>query len=188
MIVLITTLEVFILAPLVIHSANVSVIRLLRLVKIARAFKIVRTMSYFSSLRLLISSFVYSLSSLFWSMVVMFLLTFMCAVFLCQALHEFILDERKDIATRAWVNNLYGSGHKALYTAFEMTFSGCWPNYVRRVIEEVNPVYVIFFVLYITVVFFGVIRIISALFLKETLAQAARDTETMVYERQKKSR
>jgi hypothetical protein len=181
-IVLITTVEVLALAPL----ASVSSIRLLRLVKSARAFKIFRTMSYFSSLRLLISSFIRSLASLFWSLVVMFLLLLIFAIFLCQALHDFIVDERNDLATRIWVNRMYGSGHRAMYTAFEMTFSGCWPNYVRRVIEEVNHFYAIFFLLYIAVIFFGMIRVISALFLKETLAQASHDTEMMVLERQRR--
>merc|ERR1712129_260241 len=88
---------------------------------------------------------------------------------------------------RSWVNTMYGSGHRALYTIFEMTFSGCWPNYVRRVIEEVNPLYAIFFVAYVAVVIFAMIRVISALFLKETLAQASHDTEMMVRERKKKS-
>merc|ERR1711956_23549 len=97
-----------------------------------------------------------------------------------------VIDETKDFATRSWVNTMYGSGHRALYTIFEMTFSGCWPNYVRRVIEEVNHFYAIFFVLYIAVIFFGMIRVISALFLKETLAQASHDTETMVLERQRR--
>jgi len=185
--VLVTTLEVFILAPLAVNGVNISCVRLLRLVKIARAFKVVRTMSHFRSLRLLISSFIYSLASILWSMIVMFLFILMCAIFLCQTLHDFITDERHDLATRVWVNNMYGSGHRALYTVFEMTFSGCWPNYVRRVIEEVNPLYAIFFVFYITVIFFGMTRIISALILKETLAQAAHDADTMVWERQKKS-
>merc|ERR1712008_94826 len=119
-------------------------------------------------------------------MVVMFLLLLICALFLCQTLHDFIIDEHNDLATRIWVHRMYGSGHRSLYSVFEMTFSGCWPNYVRRVIEEVNPLYVIFFVLYIMVIFFGMIRIISALFLKETLAQASHDTETMVLERQRR--
>merc|ERR1712129_163426 len=186
-IVLVTTIELFVLAPLAFHMTNLSFVRLLRIAKIARALKIVRTLSYFGSLRVLISTMVYSMASLFWSMAIMFLLMWMCAIFLCQALHEFVIDETKDFATRSWVNTMYGSGHRALYTIFEMTFSGCWPNYVRRVIEEVNPLYAIFFVAYVAVVIFAMIRVISALFLKETLAQASHDTEMMVRERKKKS-
>merc|ERR1712008_99398 len=109
------------------------------------------------------------------------------AIFLCQMLHDFIIDEHNDLATRIWINRMYGSGHRAIYTVFEMTFSGCWPNYVRPVIEDVSPFYAIFFVSYIAVIFFGLIRVISALFLKETLAQASHDTETMVWERQRNS-
>jgi len=111
----------------------------------------------------------------------------MLAIFLCQSLHEFVVDEVNDLQTRIWVNRFYGDGFKSLQTVFEMTFSGCWPNYARPVIEDVSSYYTPFFVVYITFVIFAMIRVISALFLKETLNQAARDAEMMVRERSKKS-
>lgn len=111
----------------------------------------------------------------------------MLAIFLCQSLHEFVVDEVNDLQTRIWVNRFYGDGFKSLQTVFEMTFSGCWPNYARPVIEDVSSYYTPFFVVYITFVVFAMIRVISALFLKETLNQAAQDAEMMVRERSKKS-
>jgi len=116
---------------------------------------------------------------------IMFLCMLIGATFLCQMLHDFVVDEMADLATRTWINQMFGSGHKALYTLFEMTFSGCWPNYASRVVKEVNPLYVIFFVVYVTFVIFGIIRIISALFLKETMQQASRDADIMVRHRSK---
>ena len=74
-----------------------------------------------------------------------------------------------------WVNRKYGTGSKALYTVFEITFSGCWPNYVSPVVMDASPWFAAFFIVYITFVVFFLIRIISALFLKETLAHAAQD-------------
>merc|ERR1712008_158106 len=109
------------------------------------------------------------------------------SIFLCQMLHDFVIDEEADFGTRTWVNDRFGSGSKAFYTFFEMTFSGGWPNSASRVVKEVNPFYAIFFALYVTFVVFGLIRIISALFLSETLQQANRDSEIMIQHNAAKS-
>jgi len=82
---------------------------------------------------------------------------------------------------------MYGDGFKSFWTIFELTFSGCWPNYARRIIEEVNPLYSVFYFIYVYVVVFVATRIVAALFMKETLAQYAQDAEMMVKERTKKS-
>jgi len=79
-----------------------------------------------------------------------------------------------------WVNQMYGNGSKSFWTVFELTFSGCWPNYARRIIEEVSPLYSIFYFVYVYFVVFVATRIVAALFMKETLQHAAQDTEMMV--------
>ena len=50
---------------------------------------------------------------------------------------------------RFWVNRMYGTSAKAVYTLFEVTLSGCWPTYARPLIEEVSWLYAIFFILYV---------------------------------------
>merc|ERR1712127_765440 len=98
-------------------------------------------MGRFKELRLLMHTIVSSFFALFWSMLVMFIFMLMTAILLCQTLHDFIVDPTEELEMRLWVNQYYGDGLKALYTVFEMTFSGCWPNYVRPVIEQVHPLY-----------------------------------------------
>jgi hypothetical protein len=55
------------------------------------------------------------------------------------------------------------------------------------VVEEVSPFYAIFFVVYVSFVVFGMVRVISALFVRETMQQASRDHELIVLMRQKKT-
>jgi hypothetical protein len=179
-IILITSVETLVLQTLSLDAGNISFFRILRLAKFARTLRVVRTMTLFSKLRILLTTIACSMGALFWSMVLMFLMMLMGCIFLCQMLHDFVIDEEADFATRTWVNDRFGSGSKAFYTFFEMTFSGGWPNYASRVVKEVNPFYAIFFALYVTFVVFGLIRIISALFLSETLQQANRDSEIMI--------
>eukprot|EP00438_Fugacium_kawagutii_P012502 Skav212710 [mRNA] locus=scaffold113:89536:95923:- [translate_table: standard] len=68
----------------------------------------------------------------------------------------------------------------------KITFAGNWPTNARPVMEKVSHAFVIFFVLYITVIAFAVIRVISAVFLKDTLDAAQNDAEHLVVDRLRK--
>ena len=52
--------------------------------------------------------------------------------------------------------------------------TGNWPTNVRPILDKVSHAFVIFYLLYITVIVFAVIRVISAIFLKARLL-AERD-------------
>jgi len=186
-IVLITAIDAYIISQTSLSSdgSNISFLRMIRLAKLARVLRTVHTLSVFQQLRVLIRTIASSFGSLFWGMLVLFFFQVMSSLFLCQMLHSFIIDEQADKVTRLWVNQMYGSSGKALWTMFEMTFSGGWPKYARPLVEEVSPFYCIFFVCYIGGVHFAIIRIVSALFLKETLRIAADDAELQVQQRMK---
>jgi hypothetical protein len=119
-------------------------------------------------------------------MVLLALIMFMGGLFLAEMLGDFIRDESNDLRQREWVYRYYGTGSRAVYTLFEITLAGCWPTYLRPLIEDVSPAYIMFTAVYITVVVFAVIRIITALFLKETLQVASNDEYMMVSEQMKK--
>ena len=61
-----------------------------------------------------------------------------------------------------------------------ITHSGSWPSKVRPVIEKVSPWYAVLFLTYIALVVFAVIRIVTALFLQETLSNAANDADMLL--------
>ncbi|CAL1169372.1 unnamed protein product [Cladocopium goreaui] len=90
----------------------------------------------------------------------------MGALVLGNMLHSFVSDQGMIFEDRAWIWERYGTAYRAMYTLFEITFAGNWPVSARPVLNKVSHVYVIFFVLYITLVVFAVIRVISAVFLK----------------------
>merc|ERR1719253_783301 len=87
---------------------------------------------------------------------------------------------------RLWCEHHYGNAMKALWTMFMITMSGGWPAWVSPLVHEVSIGYAFLFGTYVTLVVFAVIRVITALFLKETLAQAAKDADQLFKERIKK--
>eukprot|EP00439_Symbiodinium_sp_Y106_P029435 s2893_g3.t1 len=57
-----------------------------------------------------------------------------------------------------------------------------WPTRARLVVEKVSAYFAIFYVCYITIIVFAVIRVISAIFLKDTLDAAHSDADNLVAE------
>lgn len=167
------------------RSANLFALRLLRVVRIVRALRVVRTLEIFASLRILVSTVVASFLALVESMVILNVVMLMSALFLTQTLYSTLTDDGVHEETRAWVYRYYGTASRAAWTIFEVTFSGGWPTYVRPLVEQVSAGYAIFFYIYISIVVFAMFRIISALFLKDTLTVASMDVEVMIHDKMK---
>jgi len=158
-----------------------TLLRLLRCFRFSRALKIVRALKAFAPLRVLMSTIARSFFALIWSMVLLGLLVFLAGVFLCQAMQSYILDEEMSFTKRTELFRLYGRSFAATWTMFEATFSGCWPNYAEPVVK-LHWGFMLFYAIFVSVVVFAITRIITALFLKDTLVAAAQDADMMVEE------
>eukprot|EP00403_Amphidinium_massartii_P027485 CAMPEP_0178403276 /NCGR_PEP_ID=MMETSP0689_2-20121128/17283_1 /TAXON_ID=160604 /ORGANISM="Amphidinium massartii, Strain CS-259" /LENGTH=767 /DNA_ID=CAMNT_0020024221 /DNA_START=31 /DNA_END=2334 /DNA_ORIENTATION=- len=168
-------------------GGDLAVVKVLRLARLARTVRFVRVLKIFSSLRVLVNTIARSIGSLIWSMVILGVFGLVGAMILCQASQEFINDKNSPYDSRAWVNAKYGTSTKAVWTMFELTMSGCWPNYASVLITDFHPAFAVFFALYVSVVVFAVIRIITALFLKDTLTVANTDADA-VWQAKKKAK
>lgn len=164
---------------------NVGNAKVMKLIRITRVLRVVRTSRIFGQLRMLLATTIASMGAFFWSILLLFIFQVSFSLIISQLIHSAIVDRANNLQTREWLNVRYGSFFKSLYTMFEITYSGGWPSLVRRVIEDISPWYAILFLLYITFVVFAVIRVITALFIKETLACAANDAEIAMEEKRK---
>ncbi|CAE7782042.1 EMB2654 [Symbiodinium sp. CCMP2592] len=186
-----TCLDVWLLRPMALGGGatdQMILLRLARAVKSMRAIRMVRTLRLFRGLRVLVMACISFLPSLCWSMVLLAVFMIMGALMLGNLLQEFIANPDEDMIWREWIWVHYGTALRSMYTLYEITFAGNWPTYARPVIDQVSSVFSIFFLAYITLVVFAVIRVITAIFLKDTLDAASNDAEHLVVERlQKKS-
>merc|ERR1711904_478653 len=95
-----------------------------------------------------------------------------------QSLQSYLQDESEDLAVKTQVYTFFGTSFRSFITMFEMSiWGGTWGRCGRVVIFSVSRSYAIFFIGYLTCVSFAMIRVIGALFLKDTLASAASDAE-----------
>lgn len=176
-------LEAFVLGG---DPKNLLMMRLIRTLKAFRAIRMVRTFRLFKGLQLLVKACTCFLPSLGWSMVLLGVFMSIGTLVLGNLLQDFIVDDSQKLEDRHWIWNRYGTAYRAMYTLYEITFAGNWPTNARPVLEKVSQGFVIFFVSYVTIIVFAIIRVISAIFLKDTLDAAQADAESVVVDRLRK--
>merc|ERR1712100_693200 len=155
----------------------------MRLMRLAKVLRVVRVMKAFRSLRVLVSAVVNSVGALWWSMTLLFVLELVGAIFMAQVIQPFMEDKTGDPELQIFIWEHFGTWSNAMFTIFEITMApGGFIQY-RRLYEEVHVLFGCFFVLYVCVVTFAVVRVITAMFLKATLS--ASDSEEQDTAREK---
>eukprot|EP00435_Cladocopium_sp_Y103_P009886 s3202_g2.t1 len=177
--------DILVVAPIM-GNENAAMMRVVRTLKSLRALRLLRTFRFVRGLRLLVKACQCFLPSLCWAMVLLAVFMSIGALVLGNLLLDFSASDVENYEDRQWVWLHYGTSYRALYTLYEITFAGNWPTNVRPVLNKVSHFYVLFFVFYVTVITFAVIRVISAVFLKDTLDAAQNDAENLVVERLRK--
>lgn len=158
------------------EPVNLSLLRVFRLGKLMKVLRIVRVVKAFSPLRVLVSAVLSSFGALAWSMSLLFVLQVTAAVLLAQALQMAIQDESIDLQVRKSLWKSFGTMVRAWLSTFEMTFApGAFMKHAY-LFEEVGSGFYLLIVVYVCLVTFATIRVITALFLRNTLSAADKDT------------
>lgn len=186
-IVVSAVMELYVLPALAFKFPNLIFVRLLRLFRLVKILRIVRSMVVVKPLRLLLVSISSSLATLIWSVAFLLIIQLMSAIFLTQMLYTYIIDPDSDLGSRVEVYNYFGRFTYSMYTMFELTMAvNMWAKLGRMLIFDVNWMWIFFFASYGWLVIFAVIRVISAMFLKQTLAAAASDPQNAMAEKNAK--
>eukprot|EP00928_Gymnodinium_smaydae_P009149 TRINITY_DN13388_c0_g1_i2.p1 TRINITY_DN13388_c0_g1~~TRINITY_DN13388_c0_g1_i2.p1 ORF type:complete len:562 (-),score=67.28 TRINITY_DN13388_c0_g1_i2:315-1913(-) len=177
--ILIGSTDLYVVKPLEgSYELDLSAFRFVRFLKVVRALRIIKAVMLFHELRVLLRTIYSCTRSLATCMSLLFVMMLLPGILISQLLQDVSRDaDNYDLDLRIWVFRYYGNALMSTYTFFQMTMSGCWPNYVAPLVDRVSYWFLWFIVPYVTFVVFAVIRIISALFLKETMDIAASDAE-----------
>jgi len=157
---------------------NPMVIRLLRLAKLARGFRLARVGRLLGSLQLILKSIQASAFTLSWSLVIIMVLQCLMGMILCQLVHPFIMDPNQDSAARQEVFAYYGSFSRSMITMFEVHFANFAPA-CRVLVNYLGEGYAFLFLGYRCLAGFAVLNVINAVFIQQTMKVAQQDTDIM---------
>ena len=156
--------------------------QLMRALSSVRAVRMLRAFRFSQGLKLLLNACQAFLMSLVWSMVLLGVVMVVASLMIGNLLQDYLRNDQVNLEDREFIWRFYGTAYRSWYTLYEITFAGNWPTMARPVLDKVSHGFVIFFVLYITVIVFALIRVITAVFLKDTLDAANNDAELRMAE------
>lgn len=161
------------------------ILRILRIVRISRALRLGRILRYARTFRQIVYSLQSSIMTLFWAMVMIFLVVYCFAICFCQAFSEYILDREALSLPLEMVRDLeenYSSLGRSLYSLFmAMTGGRSWGELLRPLMY-VNGIYTVLFVLFISLTYFGVLNVVAAIFVESAMQSQQHYKDLLIQE------
>lgn len=155
---------------------------ILRVCRVLRTIRVVRALKFCSKLRMLLSCIIDSFQSLMWAMVTMIFLLYITAVLLVDGCADFLRGNEIDWNDKgmARLHAYFGSLDSAMRSLFQAVAGGMeWGDMVDA-LAPLHPIYTIGFHLFISFSIFGMVNVISGLFLQGVMDSAQRDHEALI--------
>jgi len=162
-------------------------IRTLRVLKLGKALRVFRLLRAFTELRLLMNSIVGSVTALFWSIMLMLMVFFIFSVAFVQGATAYITQDPVgvDVIQLERLKLDFGAVQTAMLSMFATISGGeSWVRYYDA-LQLLDPMYGygwLFFVAFVNIAF---LNIITAIFTEQAISMAQPDREDVVYESRK---
>uniref|UniRef100_A0A7S4VMT2 EF-hand domain-containing protein n=1 Tax=Alexandrium monilatum TaxID=311494 RepID=A0A7S4VMT2_9DINO len=164
-------------------DVSLAFLRILRTFRAIRVLRVVRIFRFFKELRLMVASILCCLVSLSWAFTLLISVMYIFAVVLMQGASDYLLGETQvDSDTRLQLGDDFGNLLKTIYSLTQAVSGGrSWGEYAAPFIV-ISPWYGVAFTLFIVFVIFGVLNILTGVFVESTSAVAHYDKELVIQE------
>ncbi|CAE7561757.1 Scn11a [Symbiodinium natans] len=159
-------------------------LRLIRLGKLARAFRMVTMSRSMDSLQLLLKCCASSVDMLFWSFCLLTFIQCIAGMILSALVREYLNDDTKPLVIRQQVWDYYGTFTRTFLTMFEILFAN-WGPPCRVLVDFVDEAFSLFFLVYRCMIGFAVLNVVNAVFVQQTMLMAANDEDLAFKQKQK---
>ena len=170
---------------------ELSYIRTLRLFRIFRTLRVVRTVPLFMKLRIMVNAIANSVLSLFWALgLLLFTMLLFSAVFV-QGATQYISQRAEDALFQTnleYLETFFSSLPMAVMTLYMSITGGVSWWDVEKVMLEIGVVYGLLFLVYVAVMFFALLNIVTGIFVNDAVEMAQLDRDVMMRFEQDKRR
>jgi len=174
-IVVTSVADTFVLQPMG-SGANARFVSMLRFVRLLRLVRLVRLFKIFKELWLVANGLINAMKTLLWVCLMIFMVCYIAGIFTTLWIgHN---DQLYDPYFRetGWDHEIYfATVPRSLFTLFQVVTLDQWSDTIARHVVKNQPGMVVFFLLIICIVTFGLLNIIVGVVVENALATAARD-------------
>ncbi|CAE7039850.1 Cacna1h [Symbiodinium sp. CCMP2456] len=168
--------------------ADMSGLRAFRIIRITRIVKAVRLMRIFRfvmALRMLVSSIVNTLKSLFWALVLLILIVYVFGVIFSQAVNDFLQDQEPGAPSvteqgREVLQARFGTVLDAMLSLFMSITDGI--SYVELLtpLSTLSGLWIFVFLFYMSFTYFAVLNVVTGVFCHSAIESAQNDHAAVV--------
>jgi len=169
-------------------QVNLGFLRVVRALRAARALRLMRIFRIFRELRLMTASIMSSMTSLVWAFLLMLIVMYIFAVILLQGAGDFLREGRTQDDSNTYdeirkdLENHFGTIIKTTYSLTQAISGGrSWGEYAD-IFLEINPWYGVVYGVFIVFMVFGVLNILTGIFVESTRNLANFDQDLVIQE------
>eukprot|EP00401_Gymnodinium_catenatum_P014340 CAMPEP_0117476920 /NCGR_PEP_ID=MMETSP0784-20121206/10556_1 /TAXON_ID=39447 /ORGANISM="" /LENGTH=507 /DNA_ID=CAMNT_0005271207 /DNA_START=1 /DNA_END=1521 /DNA_ORIENTATION=+ len=161
--------------------------RLFRLIRTIRIFRVMRTVLV---LRRMIYALTHSLSTLCWSLVLLFFEMYFFVVCFTQAATDFRIDHGQEHAEAEPLNKSFGSLEDAFYSMYMAVSGGVDWGDLAEPLFQISPGWFHggLFILFTFVTIFGVLNVLAAVFVESAMLSASYHSDLLLAQKQDQKR
>jgi len=163
--------------------SKVSMLRIMRVVRVVRIMHVIRVMKFFRELRMMVMSIMRSIKSLVWVVLVLSLLFYVFGISLVQGVVVFCNTEDKWESTdTAALRDNFGTLDRSFLALFEAMSGGVSWGELLDVLKPLPLMYTLIFLTFIAFAIFGVVNIVTGVFVENAMQSGIQDRDTIVQE------
>lgn len=161
-------------------STSVQALRVLRILRVVRVVRIIRVLRFFKELRMMVYSIIGSVRSLFWAIMLVFIVLFTVASYLTQVATNYRATASEDDELAGELTANYGTLLESIYVLFQAVSGGADWGDVANPLLELHWAYAVFFIVFMCFALFAVLNVVTGVFVEGALERAAMDKEAMI--------
>jgi len=158
-------------------------VRTMRLFRVARVLRVVRMLRYVREFRKIVFSLATSLQTLFWSMMLMVFVMFCFGVFFTQCASDYLRLKPNMHQDEADLKESFGSLLRSMYSLYLAITAGRGWGELSSLLEGVDPIVMAIFIVYVSVCIFGLMNVVTAVFVESAMASSQHYKDLLVQEK-----
>jgi len=157
--------------------------RIVRITRIVKTVRLMRIFRFVLALRTLIHSILHTLKSLFWALVLLFLVVYVFGLIFTQAVNGHVFDEdAPPMEDSAREDSLYyyGSLVDTMLSLFMSVTDGVSWEKLLKPLTLISPFWSFLYLFYISFTYFAVLNVLTGVFCQSAIESAQNDHATAV--------
>jgi len=172
-------------------GANVAWLRVLRLMKMLKMLRLVRVMRFFKKLRLMIASIAGSVSTLFWSVLMLTLMMYIFGLVFLQAVTGYLEESSATHIDEDSVNLIrtyWSSVLQATVSLYMAITGGCDWEQLAKPLKDAGGHYYFLFLFYISFAAIAVLNVLTGMFVDAAMKVSDNEDGSVLAEIMEKER